>query len=458
MMNISNADQAASISLAMSMQAADQGTFAVGGLIVNNKTGEIIHQMHNNVVKPLPHGKGFTWDPTAHGERQLVYWYYENRQALNLPPAHELTVVTSLDPCVMCTGALLAAGFNVGVVAIDDYAGINYNASFDFYTLPAGLRALAKAKFGYYASGNPETDPASYVREYEGGPNVAFCKDRVSAVNRMACDAIFAESSTVVRSISSTESGKDPTELKNPAMLPDDSPIKQAYRAVYPKAFTLTTDNPRIPGAQILAELRAVADAGTEGDGNAVGFLDPFGNLVLCLPGRERVAPVRTPFMEVTQAYAQIRWNLMCSDARRATVDHLTVPKYGTFVFLHAPDPNTATGIMTLGAYGSTMEGPIPQSFPTNLQYAHAPHSGTLLELTEVIGDLPPLYSQFVQIAIGQSPAAIEESEPSAIGPAPTAVVHEPGFTNQARAKRAHDHLDARHRSVYVHKSRNSRR
>lgn len=55
----------------MAMHASNQSTFAVGGILVNNKTGEVIHEMHNNVLKTLPGGQAFTWDPTAHGERQL---------------------------------------------------------------------------------------------------------------------------------------------------------------------------------------------------------------------------------------------------------------------------------------------------------------------------------------------------------------------------------------------------
>ncbi|MFY0540769.1 hypothetical protein [Nannocystis pusilla] len=117
--------------------------------------------------------------------------------------------------------------------------------------------------------------------------------------------------------------------------------LEQAFRKVYPKAFALGTQESRIPGQNILEELKAVAVAGEDGDGNAVGFLDPFGNLVLCLPGREKVAPVRTPFMEVTRAYAQTRWALMNAEATRGVAAaHPTIPKYGTFLSLHAPDPS----------------------------------------------------------------------------------------------------------------------
>ena len=63
--------------------------------------------------------------------------------ALGLPKPSELTVVTSLDPCAQCAGSLLAAGFNVGVVAFDDPSGINYTFDCTYPDLPPDLRALA---------------------------------------------------------------------------------------------------------------------------------------------------------------------------------------------------------------------------------------------------------------------------------------------------------------------------
>jgi cytosine deaminase len=101
--------------------------------------------MHNNALKPLSTtNKIFTFDPTAHGERQLVSWYYANKTSLSLPEPKELTVVTTLDPCAMCAGTLLTAGFNVAVVAIDVLAGINYNKSFLFKDLPLNLLTLTR--------------------------------------------------------------------------------------------------------------------------------------------------------------------------------------------------------------------------------------------------------------------------------------------------------------------------
>src|SRR3569832_801865 len=149
---VNNAEEAVKVAAQEAILASLQTTFAVGGAIINNQTGEVICALHNNVLKPASSGKTYfmPYDPTAHGERQLVDWYYENRSALSLPPPEKLTIVTTLDPCAMCAGALLAAGFNVGVSALDDFAGINYNGKFDLALLPEPLHRQIQVSFGYY--------------------------------------------------------------------------------------------------------------------------------------------------------------------------------------------------------------------------------------------------------------------------------------------------------------------
>ena len=80
----------------------------------------------------------------------------------------------------------------------------------------------------------------------------------------------------------------------------------------------------------------------------------------------------------------------------------LTHPKYGTFVFLYSPDPNTPQGLMAMGAYGSTMEGPIPDSFPSNLQYVLLPEDVSPADVSEMAMRLPPFYTTSVQVAPAQ--------------------------------------------------------
>ena len=70
---------------------------------------------------------------------------------------------------------------------------------------------------------------------------------------------------------------------------------------------------------------------------------------------------------------------------------------------------------MTMGAYGSTMEGPIPETFPSNLQYVLLPEGVSQAEVTEMAMRLPPFYTTSVQVAPTQvlDDGLIEETRSS---------------------------------------------
>jgi hypothetical protein len=86
--------------------------------------------------------------------------------------------------------------------------------------------------------------------------------------------------------------------------------------------------------------------------------------------------------MNVVQSYSKTRFDLVNDPAVGAEArQSLTHPKYGTFVFLYAPNPHDALTLKDLGAYGSTMEGPIPQASPSNFQYYNPPLEGTIAEI-----------------------------------------------------------------------------
>ncbi len=171
-----------------------------------------------------------------------------------------------------------------------------------------------------------------------------------------------------------------------------------------PNAFSQKTTDPRFPDTGIIQELERVATS-PNGNGNAVLFIDPFGNVILCMPGLEKTAAVKVPFMEVVQNYSKIRWDLMNDpETREVTKNTLTHPKYGTFLYLYAPDPDTTTTLMSLGAYGSTMEGPIPQIFPTNLQYVYPPKNGKMVDVMTMMSKLPPFYTTLAKVSISQTP------------------------------------------------------
>jgi hypothetical protein len=74
---------------------------------------------------------------------------------------------------------------------------------------------------------------------------------------------------------------------------------------------------------------------------------------------------------------------------------YLAHPKQGTFVLARGPGFG-AESFMDLGAYGSTMEGPLPAHNPTQFQYVlpriQEPQLHALCEA------MPPLYRDTIRI------------------------------------------------------------
>ncbi|QHG68172.1 nucleoside deaminase [Pseudomonas putida] len=396
-----NAQQAVAIAANQALLASRQATFAVGGCIIENATGKVLAALHNSVLKPFPNSEAQPafrlHDPTAHGERRLIDWYFENQQRLALPPTHALTLVTTLDPCAMCAGALLTAGFNVAVSALDTFAGINHNACFNFPGLPAALPKVAQATWGYYAIEAP------LEREYAGpltGP--IYAGEHIEAATASLTSSLFETSVNTVHDESSS-AGLPPSELKDPSNLPLHSKVRQALANLSPWSLRSKSDNPRLAGpelAQPLLETASQADTF-----NAVALLDPFGNLLSCLGGSEKRSPIRSAFMETTRSYAALRWTLMNHVdplVRNEAREHLTHPRHCTFVMLVFPDPTDSEAVMTLGAYGSTVERNTAPSFPSSLQYVLLPAGRTGKEVARLAQNLPPFYTHNVQLAPSQ--------------------------------------------------------
>lgn len=381
------------MALAMAEEANRQGTFGVGGLIVDNASGRVIKTMHNRVIQPLGSGLGslsdqpYTSDPTAHGERQLVYWYYENKSALNLPEPSALTVVTSLDPCAMCAGTLMTAGFNVAVVAYDDFAGVNWDMRADFPNYPASIRNKLLTSFGYYA--------IESGRSYTGAPGILYGTTEVLKTTADQSASVFNDNVNRDRDASNS-SGLDPrdpaNQMMDPALLPATSMMRVRYLQSFPAAFSIKLKNYRYPDVVLKNYLIQLMQQ-TTGAQNAVAFIDYYGNLLMASADRFDVNPVATAFMTTVQNYSKLRFSLVNDpDTTLAAQQTLSNPKYGTFVFLFAPNGFETNTLKDLGAYGSTMEGPIPVTSPSNFQFYEDPKTGTYADLNELIAAMPPFY------------------------------------------------------------------
>ena len=379
---------AVAIAAAQALAARTQGTFGVGGVLLDG-AGNVLQVMHNNVVM-----QGQVSDPTAHGERQLVDWYFaQQARGAALPPPSELTVVTSLDPCCMCTGALLAAGFRVVVAAADARAGINYDNAATFSALPAPLAAMAGMQFCYPAVHGD----SPYARAASGAaPATFFIGKNISEATQALCSLVFESTCEQVMNLSNSGSDAD---LSDPATLPGDHPVVLALRDCYRDALAWRC-TPGAPDAGLAPYLQAAMqqDRDNGGPGDAAALLDAFGNLLLCTPGQIGASPIRTAFMECTRQYAQLRHRLMAglpADRQEHIARYLAHPKHGTFVLANGPDASAAS-VMQLGAFGSTMEGALPPSNHAPLQYVRAAMAPDAL--LALCAALPPLYRHLIRV------------------------------------------------------------
>lgn len=380
---------AVAIAASEAIAARTQGTFGVGGLMLDQH-GNVLQSLHNNVIK-----QGLIFDPTAHGERQLIDWYYAERaKGRALPAPADITIVTSLDPCCMCSGAILAGGFNVVVAAPDHNAGINHDVAATFTALPQALRARAAASFSYPAV----LGSSLYARAGSAAaPKSFFIGKTIAEPTQALCALVFEATSDEVMALFTSDLPQE--RLCDPATLAPEHAIARALKQMYPDALTYRCA-PQAPDAGLAPFLQQAMARDRElgGDGDAVALLDSFGNLLLCLPGRLTQSGIRSAFMETTRAYAQLRYKLMAGatpERQQEVRRYLGHPKDGTFVFARGPDDG-ARSFMDLGAYGSTMEGPLPSTNPRQFQYV-VPAIGAA-ELAAVCAAMPPLYSDIIRV------------------------------------------------------------
>ncbi|MDV0446952.1 hypothetical protein MsAg5_08200 [Methanosarcinaceae archaeon Ag5] len=364
--------------------AASEKSYGVGGVLINLKTGAFIKEMHNTVIaRDNDHEQSRLKDPTAHGERQLVDWYFMNKTELNLPEPKDILLVTSLDPCLMCTGSTLSAGFNVIIVALDENAGINWDSTYRFNPLEGPVLNQIKNNFIYpKVAGDP-------VRQGYGKVPL-FTNPVLSQQVVEGCKNAFTSGANVARSIVKDIVPYD--KLLDLSMPTAPAHIIQALKAECPDALAYKTrSKSKTPDEGLAQYLIAAAkeDIKNGGDGDAVAFIDPFGNLLMCKSGKKSISPIRSAFMETVRAYQKVRYDL--SKTSNTDLKYLCDPSFGTFVFVKGFD-KSAPSFTDFGAYGSTM---LNAPMPENLQYIipRIDHN----ELLNYIGGMPKRYGNIIK-------------------------------------------------------------
>ena len=103
-------EQAMQIALQQARLASDSGDVPVGAVVVHD--GQVIAARHNE--------REVTGDPTAHAE---ILALREAAIALGRWRLDDCTLVVTLEPCVMCAGALINARIETLVYATADLKG-----------------------------------------------------------------------------------------------------------------------------------------------------------------------------------------------------------------------------------------------------------------------------------------------------------------------------------------------
>ena len=103
-------EQAMQVALQQAQLASNSGDVPVGAVIVHG--GQIIAARHNE--------REATGDPTAHAEILVLR---DAATALGRWRLHGCTLVVTLEPCVMCAGALINSRIEILVYATADPKG-----------------------------------------------------------------------------------------------------------------------------------------------------------------------------------------------------------------------------------------------------------------------------------------------------------------------------------------------
>lgn len=433
---LGSAQEAAAEVLRQAGIAATEGqSYGVGGAIVENKTGRIIHAFGNRVNGQLKGDWYFPSDPTNHGETQLVGWYYDNRALIRqqlgyLPTPRQLTVVTSLDPCAMCAGTLLTAGFNVAVVAPDDSGGgVNWAATGEFTHVPPAVQAALRNNFGYY-----KVTGVDLRANYTGGANVIYRNQAISEDVYQGNFTVFEDSLPNVSAVrSNRQRGRDIKDITGPADADNDPAAMRAELvARWPGALSvkLPAENV-IPDAELeslgipaddlgkkiyyrptdaLYDLLVRAQANAPGSKNALAMIDRFGNVLAVGVDTPAVSPIATAMMNIASGYSNWAFERYQSAAGSvATMDdfkktdayrYLSPVGLNTFIYLKAPTPNEVATLKDLGIFGNTNDGV--------LQYIEPPIEGTMKQLDDQVRSLPLYYYESEHVSAVQSlpPAA----------------------------------------------------
>jgi cytosine deaminase len=146
-------------------QGYAEGGCPIGAVLVAIDTGRVLGEGHNRLVQE--------GNPILHGEMAAL------RHAGRMANRHRTTMYTTLQPCFMCTGAIVQ--FGIPRVVIGDATNVSSDETIRFLqrrgvevvVLDSEGSAAARACIDLVARFRREK-PAQWLEDWGGGPNPAL--------------------------------------------------------------------------------------------------------------------------------------------------------------------------------------------------------------------------------------------------------------------------------------------
>ncbi|MGZ5206654.1 MAG: nucleoside deaminase [Caldimonas sp.] len=139
-----------------------EGGCPIGGVLVDNASGEVLGQGHNALVQE--------GNPILHGEMAAL------RDAGRMPNRHATTLYTTLQPCFMCAGTIVQ--FGIPRVVVGDVANASSDETIRFMrakgveVVVLDPRSSAAARDCVELVGRFRREkPDLWLEDWGGGPN-----------------------------------------------------------------------------------------------------------------------------------------------------------------------------------------------------------------------------------------------------------------------------------------------
>jgi cytosine deaminase len=151
--------------LALAAKSYSEGGCPIGGVLVDNKTGQVLGEGHNTLAQE--------GNPIIHGEMAAL------RSAGRLINRHNTTMYTTLQPCFMCTGAITQFGIprvvigDVTNASSDETIRFMRGRGIDVIVLDQDRSKVARDCIDL-ARRFQQEKPDQWLEDWGGGPNPAL--------------------------------------------------------------------------------------------------------------------------------------------------------------------------------------------------------------------------------------------------------------------------------------------